>query len=164
MSDENNLSTTINTMTSWKCYHQYVQMPHNIVQVAVWHWNAYLQMQNSYVYRYKCWTWPTWVLNYFHPWYQSINCLFSSYVTAFAKRVYLGANLDFEFCIQHESRLMRFLLHFTVCLLASSVSEIRLLKVQNYEHSVFKKTVFKHLLPGNPAFCCVTNDVNVDYK
>ena len=42
--------------------------------------------------------------------------------------------------------------------LAGSVSEICSLKVQNYEHLVFKKLAFKHLLQVNPTFCHVTND------
>ena len=81
------------------------------------------------------------------------------YVTVFAKRDHLGANLDFEFCIQHESTLDELPVALYCASLASSVSEIRSFKVRNYEHSVFMKTAFKRLLPVNPVFCHVTNDV-----
>ena len=81
------------------------------------------------------------------------------YVTVFAKRDHLGANLDFEFCIRRESTLDELPIALYCASLAGSVSEIRSLKVRNYEHSVFKKTAFKHLLPVNTAFCRVTNDV-----
>ena len=67
------------------------------------------------------------------------------YVTVFAKRDHLGANLDFEFCIQRESTLDELPVALSCASLAGSVSKICLLKVQNYEHSVFKKTAFKHL-------------------
>ena len=77
---------------------------------------------------------------------------------SFAKRDHLGTNLDFEFCMRRESTLDQLPVALYCVLLAGSVSKIRSLKVQNYEHSVFKKLAFKHLLPMNPAFCRVIND------
>ena len=77
------------------------------------------------------------------------------YVTVFAKRDHLEANLDFEFCIRRESTFDELPVALYCASLAGSVSEIHSLKVQNYEHSVFKKMAFKHLLPVNPAFCRV---------
>ena len=82
-----------------------------------------------------------------------------SYVTVFAKRDHFGANLDFEFCTWSESTLDDLPVALNCASLTGSVSEIRSLKVWNYEHSVFKKTAFKHLLLVNSAFSRVTNDV-----
>ena len=79
-------------------------------------------------------------------------------MTVFAKRDHLGANLDFEFCTWSESTHDDLPVALYCASLAGSVSEIRSLKVWNYEHSVFEKTAFKHLLPVNSAFCLVMND------
>ena len=76
-------------------------------------------------------------------------------MTVFAKSNHLGANLDLNFCIRRESTLAELPVALYRASLAGSVSEIRLLKVRNYEHSVLKKTAFKLLLPVNPAFCRV---------
>ena len=70
----------------------------------------------------------------------------SQYVTAFVKKDHLGANLDFEFCIRRESTLDELPVALYCASLAGSISEIHSLKVRDYEHSVFKKTVYKHLL------------------
>ena len=80
-------------------------------------------------------------------------------MTVFAKTDHLGANLDFELCIWFESTLddLPVALYYTS--LAGPVSKIRSLKVWNYEHSVFKKTAFKHLLSVNSVFCRVTNNI-----
>ena len=80
-------------------------------------------------------------------------------MTVFANRDHLGANLDFEFCIWSESTLDDLPVALFCASLAGSVSEIRSLKVWKYDHSLFKKTAFKHLLPVNSAFCRVINDV-----
>ena len=80
-------------------------------------------------------------------------------MTVFAKRDHLGANLDFEFCIQRESTLHELSVALYCASLAGSVSEIRLRKVWNYEKCVIKKTALKHLLPVKPqhsAFFRVT--------
>ena len=90
-----------------------------------------------------------------------LGCSFLStlpFVTIFAKRDHLGANLNFEFCILCKSTRDELPIALYCALLAGSVSEIHSLKMWNYEHSVFKKTAFKHLLPVNPTFCHVTND------
>ena len=89
----------------------------------------------------------------------SDTCPCPIYVTVFAKRDHLGANLDFEFCLQRESTVDELPDALYCASLAGLVSEIRRLKVRNYEHSVFKKTAFNHLLPVNSAFCRITNDV-----
>ena len=70
--------------------------------------------------------------------------LCSLYVTVFAKRDHLGANLDFGFWIWSESTLDDLPVALYCASLAGSVSEIRSLKVWNYEYLVFKKTAFKH--------------------
>ena len=51
------------------------------------------------------------------------------YVTVFAKRDHLGANLDFEFYILRESTLDELPVALYCASLAGSVSEIRLHKV-----------------------------------
>ena len=69
------------------------------------------------------------------------------YVTVFAKRDHLGANLDFEFC---ESTLHELSVALYCTSLAGSISEIHLRKVWKYKKCVIKKTVLKHLIPVKP--------------
>ena len=74
----------------------------------------------------------------------------SIYVTVFAKRDHLGANLDFEFCIWSECALLPLYSTLYCASVAGSVSEIYLRKVWNYEKYVVEKTTIKHLLPVKP--------------
>ena len=73
-----------------------------------------------------------------------------TYVTVFAKRDHLGANLDFESCIWSECALLPLYNAFHCVSLAGSVSEIYLRKVWNYEKCIVEKITFKHLLPVKP--------------
>ena len=69
------------------------------------------------------------------------------YVTVFAKRDHLGANLNLEFCIWSEYPLLPLYNALYWALVASSVSEIHLRKVWNFKKCVVEKPTFKHLLP-----------------
>ena len=58
---------------------------------------------------------------------------------------HLGANLDFEFCIQRESVLYELSVAVYCASLAGSASKMHLRNLWNYERCVFKKTTLKHL-------------------
>ena len=58
------------------------------------------------------------------------------YVTVFAKRDHLGANLKFEFCMRRESTLDELPVELYCSLLAGSVSKIHSLKLWNYKNLI----------------------------
>ena len=62
----------------------------------------------------------------------------------------MGANFDFEFCIRSECALLTLYNALYCASIDSSVPEIYLRKVWNYEKCVVEKTIFKQLLPVKP--------------